>query len=1365
MQFDRKFLNSSLNSSSVENGQNKVEPTCQAPNNIPVKSSTEISTPVGPSRFNNSQQLGLKSLFSSRQRKASSGPALSTASVRQSRLICVAKIDESIQAIDDLFDFHNRAVKAENKVSNALWHTVQYSKPRKSDSGSRNGSQAIFAGSQLNVHGSHGEDVSSSGNNTAVDSGISEMATENSPLPRSNGLQGSSVLMAKRYLQCFVDANESRAKIATCRASFHKKITCSQLQMVSETLQRLRSLYIEHDTKLETYSSQLEADVRECWRKYAKCADNVTRLRSKLKSLLPPLEEIKPSKRKAIESSVNDLDGATTKLHMAHNTYTLSLITARQYHQWLVTRLQPCLYRNLYRCLRLADYAVSYLLRLARIDQTPRGAFDFIALPDADPLGDTKLDVGLNDGIGSSGEDTFRRAFPFDLDLIVRAGDDALQPDKIIVNPMTTYHVQKLLQNHLQEVSNQGNITQVLEAEHAKLVDSLTTWISVLSSGSKFRDLPTTLKTDEAMSLLLEEVEPLSPLEPPPRGSAIDAEKMFLGAASKPATLCALAIQLGTCEFFHCQSICFADSHAQIVQVLRQAEVVAPSPSPLPSSLTTISASGISSTNLLSAAPSLTSALTGDGSAAGVGTTGLDILESRFHCLRVQLDNQLERKLYYAFFFFFLLLLLLFLLLLFFFFYVQGRDRSASAEARSSVGESDSENDVSSQRPTAVGQTTTQPSLIQGGDDDDQVPRRVLKSNKEESNHHSSVSFIKSPGLTLADNRSPGRHSAIRLSGGKSLQRFHPNRLFRKDVSSPSNVAAAASVASINNAVLLSRADSTSSIDHDQKVGVAGSMSTESMHQIRSISIDSSGRKIDQEDVDISKEPWFHGVLPRSEVVRLLQHQGDFLVRETSKAASPPHLRHHHHHRHRGTFVGPSAAQSTEELFSNAVVESDGKVVVTKMVLSVYWNGHKHFFIQGGNEAAEGSGVLGNRRGGWSFEEYEFPTLRDLIEYHMRTGKPITQSSGAVLLNPISRPDWQLDNRDVILLEKIGQGNFGEVHRGIYNGREVAVKMCRAGPAEVEIRRKFLEGETTALNFFHPNIVRLLGIAVRSHPIMIVMEYVAGGSLLSFLRRHGETADIRLLLRMCVDAASGMAYLESKNCIHRDLAARNCLLTEDRVLKIADFGMAREEQVYHSSDRNGPIPIKWTAPEAFYSNRYTSKCDVWSFGVLLWEIFSGGDTPYPRLTNSETRDLVENGYRLTTPDRMPRQLGKYMQSCWHQNPSRRPNFGSLVISLTQLKREFCETSELSSPSDSGILSSPRQQPSKSALPPTFLEFGEATSSSCLTTPVITPSESQPTLNSRLPRTEPRMTPSEEDVNIKAEKLTPSNASTPDPERF
>ncbi|VDM32423.1 unnamed protein product [Hydatigera taeniaeformis] len=1396
MPFDREIRSNIVTCSTTETGQTKVGSFTHPPPTVAINgikcvsdASTNISSLSPPtSARSGSQQTGFMSFFSTRQRKSSGLPPLSLVSVKQSRLMCVAKIDESIQAVDDLLDFYTRTVKAENKVSNALWHTVQYSKSRKFEANGRFTTQSSFNGSQPNIlNPPFRAGASSSGDNSVVDSGISEMTVEPSPFARTNGLQSSSAPQAKQFLQCFIEANEARAEIAACRASFHKKITTYQLQMVSDALQRLRSLYIELDTKLETYSSQLEADVRECWKKYAKYADNVTRLRSRINSLLEKgrfmiaffllfLSLGIASKRKAIESSVNELDGATFKLHMAHNTYTLSLITARQYHQWLVTRLQPCLYRNLNRCLRLVDYAVSYLLRLARIEQASKGAFDFIPPPDSDPLGDTHLDTGLSEGMGAPGEDTFRRAFPFDSDLLVRAGDEALQPDTIIVNQTTVYPVQKLLQNHLQEVTNQGSITQVLENEHTKLVSSVSAWISVLSSaGPVLRDLPTALKTDEAMIRLLDEVEAINPLEVPPR---VDEEKVFLSAATKPATICALAIQLGTCEFIHCQSVCFADSHAQIVRVLRQAEVVAPSPPPpsLPQP-TTLSSS--SSSTLLSAAAttsSINSAFSADvtsGGAGGVGATSLDILESRFHCLRVQLDNP---------------------------------DGSISVGGRSSLGESDSENDGPGQNQAEAGCSISTSSASVGATAAPQ--RRSIKAIKEGSHRQTLAAFPK-PQITPTDNRSSNRHSTI--VGSKALHRFQQNRVFKRD---PSIVAGSASSV-VPDSFLRSRTNSASSVDQDQSGGALSSISVESVRQLNDGDESDPLHRMDQDDVDINKEPWFHGVLPRTEVVRLLQNQGDFLVRETSKAASTSYLARRNraqHHRQRSS-EGPSltnlwsssggapsvsvasssstvtllGSQSTEDLRvdRNGSSGSGGKVVVTKMVLSVYWNGHKHFIIQGGDEAVDGSGDLGNRRGGWSFEEYEFPTLRqvveDLIEYHMRTGKPVTQSSGAILLNPISRPDWQLDNKDVILLEKIGQGNFGEVHRGIYNGREVAVKTCRAGPAEVEIRRKFLQGEATALNFFHPNVVRLLGIAVRSHPIMIVMEYVAG-------------------IHSFVDYPSSSIFF-----VFSDLAARNCLLTEDRVLKIADFGMAREEHVYEPgqsgeegerkrhkkgkklSDRNGPIPIKWTAPEALYSNRYTSKCDVWSFGILLWEIFSAGDTPYHGLTNSETRDLVENGYRLTTPDRMPRQLGKQMQSCWHQNPNRRPTFANLVVSLTQLKREFGEDIDLSPPGESncsaiasaaaaattGILTfQQHQQLTKvSTLEqdrlrsrPSLLAVTSPTEVRAPPPPSASPSNST---TSRLPRLKPvTATPEEAPSGVEeVEKHSPLVGPIPDEERF
>jgi len=220
------------------------------------------------------------------------------------------------------------------------------------------------------------------------------------------------------------------------------------------------------------------------------------------------------------------------------------------------------------------------------------------------------------------------------------------------------------------------------------------------------------------------------------------------------------------------------------------------------------------------------------------------------------------------------------------------------------------------------------------------------------------------------------------------------------------------------------------------------------------------------------------------------------------------------------------------------------------------------------------------------------------------------------------REQWELNNDDVDLLSKIGRGNFGDVYRATLKPASlpVAVKTCKTTLPE-EQKKKFLQEGRILKQYDHPNIVRFIGICVQKQPIMIVMELVPGGSLLNFLRNQGADLTQKNLLGMCLDAAAGMSYFESKNCIHRDLAARNCLVGEENKVKISDFGMSREEEEYTVSDGLKQIPIKWTAPEALNYGKYTSLCDVWSYGVLTWEIFSRGGTPYQGKNDKESHSL------------------------------------------------------------------------------------------------------------------------------------------------
>ncbi|UYV69020.1 FHDC1 [Cordylochernes scorpioides] len=205
------------------------------------------------------------------------------------------------------------------------------------------------------------------------------------------------------------------------------------------------------------------------------------------------------------------------------------------------------------------------------------------------------------------------------------------------------------------------------------------------------------------------------------------------------------------------------------------------------------------------------------------------------------------------------------------------------------------------------------------------------------------------------------------------------------------------------------------------------------------------------------------------------------------------------------------------------------------------------------------------------------------------------------------------------------------------------------------------------------DVVFMLG-----HLVTIICQKVSygdfpGGSLLSYLRNHAAPAQSQLLA-MSNDVAAGMEYLEMKNCIHRDLAARNCLVQETGercVVKISDFGMSREEKEYVLSEGVKQIPVKWTAPEALSFGQYTSRSDVWSFGVVLWEIFSLGSAPYLGISNAQVRDLLETGYRLPPPVGLPRPghqspIYHLMIQCWQAEANRRPSFSNIHLALKDI---------------------------------------------------------------------------------------------------
>ncbi|XP_063012615.1 ephrin type-A receptor 5 isoform X4 [Melospiza melodia melodia] len=257
----------------------------------------------------------------------------------------------------------------------------------------------------------------------------------------------------------------------------------------------------------------------------------------------------------------------------------------------------------------------------------------------------------------------------------------------------------------------------------------------------------------------------------------------------------------------------------------------------------------------------------------------------------------------------------------------------------------------------------------------------------------------------------------------------------------------------------------------------------------------------------------------------------------------------------------------------------------------------------------------------------------------------------------------------------IGAGEFGEVCSGrlkLQGKREfpVAIKTLKVGYTEKQ-RRDFLGEASIMGQFDHPNIIHLEGVVTKSKPVMIVTEYMENGSLDTFLKKNDGQFTVIQLVGMLRGIASGMKYLSDMGYVHRDLAARNILINSNLVCKVSDFGLSRvleddPEAAY--TTRGGKIPIRWTAPEAIAFRKFTSASDVWSYGIVMWEVMSYGERPYWEMTNQDVIKAVEEGYRLPSPMDCPAALYQLMLDCWQKDRNSRPKFDEIVSILDKLIR-------------------------------------------------------------------------------------------------
>uniref|UniRef100_A0A668UKD9 Tyrosine-protein kinase receptor n=1 Tax=Oreochromis aureus TaxID=47969 RepID=A0A668UKD9_OREAU len=276
--------------------------------------------------------------------------------------------------------------------------------------------------------------------------------------------------------------------------------------------------------------------------------------------------------------------------------------------------------------------------------------------------------------------------------------------------------------------------------------------------------------------------------------------------------------------------------------------------------------------------------------------------------------------------------------------------------------------------------------------------------------------------------------------------------------------------------------------------------------------------------------------------------------------------------------------------------------------------------------------------------------------------------------------EWEVAREKITLSRELGQGSFGMVYEGIAKGvvkdepeTRVAIKTVNES-ASMRERIEFLNEASVMKEFNCHHVVRLLGVVSQGQPTLVIMELMTRGDLKSYLRslrpKEQQWSSLSLpplkkMLQMAGQIADGMAYLNANKFVHRDLAARNCMVAEDFTVKIGDFGMTRDiyETDYYRKGGKGLLPVRWMSPESLKDGVFTTNSDVWSFGVVLWEIATLAEQPYQGLSNEQVLRFVMEGGLLEKPQNCPDMLFELMRMCWQYNPKMRPSFVEIISSI------------------------------------------------------------------------------------------------------
>lgn len=322
---------------------------------------------------------------------------------------------------------------------------------------------------------------------------------------------------------------------------------------------------------------------------------------------------------------------------------------------------------------------------------------------------------------------------------------------------------------------------------------------------------------------------------------------------------------------------------------------------------------------------------------------------------------------------------------------------------------------------------------------------------------------------------------------------------------------------------------------------------------------------------------------------------------------------------------------------------------------------------------------------------FDFESRENRANYYQERHASESREDGAAGLSETDGPTVVLDESTLLVLrdkklliehdwltmgEILGRGHFGCVYKGYITYPEsktelmVAVKtLHQNSPREIDISQ-FIDEAMRMKDFHHPNVLTLIGICFNYDAMpLVILPYMEHGDLLTYIRNEHENPTIKDLILFAVDIAKGMEYLSLLKVVHRDLACRNCMLNENYRAIVADFGLSRDiyERDYYSSDnKKSKLPVKWMAPESLEKGTYSSKSDVWSFGVVLWELMTRGVNPYPEVDNWDVLRYIKKNRRMPQPPFCPDPLYTVMRNCWEFNPTDRPQFSDLVKTIMEM---------------------------------------------------------------------------------------------------